>query len=245
MNLDTKKIIDAEIKKNGNTNLITNSNLINNQQIHAIGDSHSIFFYNSLYIYEHWGFENRIPITMYSFINNNLNLYDVGKLLGNGHELYPIKANDFVLYCYGYNDFQRRVLQHSTENTLYNNIDYLLQKYINTILDHKDKFKIIPIINCIYPNPQHYAQNVNTLNSDEIRYQITTYVNKYLQEKCNENNILYFDIYNFIKDDKGFIKNEYTKDGIHLDYDNEYLRNIIDNLLLNLCKNYLHKSLNL
>ena len=237
--------IKEEIQKYGNTNLITNSNLPDNRQIHAMGDSHCIFFYNSLFILEHWGFENRIPITMYSFIKSNLNLYDVGKLLGNGHEQYPIKENDFVLFSYGYNDFQRRIIENSTTDTIYKNIDQLLNQYLETIINSKEQYKIIPIINCIYPNPHHFAENVNTVNSDEFRYEITKYVNMYLKQKCDENNVLFFDIYDLIKDEKGFIKLEYTKDGIHLNYDNNELRIMIDNILINLCKNYLIKSLNL
>ena len=40
----TKSIIEDEIFKNGNTNLISESNLKSGSQIFAIGDSHSIFF---------------------------------------------------------------------------------------------------------------------------------------------------------------------------------------------------------
>jgi len=44
------ELIQNEIKKNGNTNFITDSGLSSGQEIFAIGDSHTIFFYNSLKI---------------------------------------------------------------------------------------------------------------------------------------------------------------------------------------------------
>lgn len=230
------EIID-EIKKNGNTNFITDSGFKNNIQIHAIGDSHAIFWHNSLKIYEHWGYD-KIPITMFKFIESDLNLYDIGKLLGNGHEKYPIKQNDIVLFCYGYNDFQRRIIEKSSTENINNDIKIILQKYIETINKMKNKYNIIPIINCIYPNHLSYAKNINSINTPEFRKNINEYGNNYLRKLCIQNNIEFFDIYDFISDENGFIKNEYTFDGIHLDYNNEYLRNVIDNMLIDKCIKY-------
>lgn len=97
-------IIDNEIQKNGNTNLITDSGLLSGSQIFAIGDSHTIFFYNSLKIKEHWGYGSKIPLTIYTLLRDNLDIYSVGTLLGNGHEKYNIKMGDYVIFFYGYND---------------------------------------------------------------------------------------------------------------------------------------------
>jgi hypothetical protein len=62
----SKELIEAEINKNGNTNLITNSGLESGSQIFAIGDSHTIFFYNSMKIKEHW-----LGCTIYNLIENS------------------------------------------------------------------------------------------------------------------------------------------------------------------------------
>ena len=245
--MDTETIarINKEIELHGNTNLITNSGLPDNRQIHAIGDSHSIFFYNSLLILEHWGFENRIPITMYKFVNTELNLYDVGALLGNGHEKYPIRKGDFVMFNYGYNDFQRRLLEHNEivddviTSSAYANISSFLDAYIDKVKHSQKQYEIIPIINCLYPNPRDYALNVNTVNTPNTRSIITRFANQYLANKCRQNGIIFFNIYDLIVDDAGFIKADYTVDGIHLNYNNYNLRVMIDNLLVEKCEKYL------
>jgi hypothetical protein len=106
---------DDEIKKNGNTNFISDSGFESNQQIFSIGDSHSIFFYNSMKIKEHWFFGCNLPLTMYSLSQKGLDIYNVGTAIGNGHELYNIKANDFVLMSFGYNDMQRNIFLHAAD----------------------------------------------------------------------------------------------------------------------------------
>lgn len=244
MDPETIARINKEVQLNGNTNLITKSGLPDNRQIHVIGDSHSIFFYNSLVILEHWGYECRIPITMYKFVNTALNLYDVGALLGNGHEKYPIQKGDFVMFSYGYNDFQRRILEHNEisddiiTDAAYMNISKLLDAYIDKVKLCKEEYGIIPVINCLYPNPRDYAIDVNTVNTPEIRRFLSQYANKYLAHKCRQNSIIFFDIYDKICDANGFIKAEYTTDGIHLNYNDFNLRVMIDDLLLEKCQKY-------
>lgn len=238
MMTDKQNIIANEIQLHGNTNFITDSGLPDNRQIHVFGDSHAIFYYNSLLILEHWSYGGKLPLTMYSLIHSDINIYDIGAILGNGHEKYPIKPNDFVLFTFGYNDFQRRILEHSTTQ-LEQNLYTILDKYLDKIKYFEKTYNIIPLIYCIFPNPRAYAQGVNTVNTPEMRQYITKLGNQYLANQCHTRNIMFFDIYEFITDNEGFIKNEYTKDGIHLDYDNQTLHETIDNLLLSECTLYL------
>jgi hypothetical protein len=217
--------IENHYKQYGNTNLITNSGLKNNSQIYAIGDSHTIFFHNSMKIYEHWGWESRIPLTMYTFVNKDFSIYNVGNLLGNGHEKYNIKSNDYVIFYYGYNDVQRRFYSNFNNNTE-NNINSLLDKYINKIIFLKNAYKIIPIVPCIYPLPIKLT-GMNILGSEEERTNYTLITNRLLKDKCKENNILYLDIYDDIsKNNK--INEKYTVDGIHLDYNNNEIRELVE-----------------
>jgi len=217
--------IEEHYKKNGNTNLITNSGLKNNAQIYAIGDSHTIFFHNSMKIYEHWGWDGRIPLTLYTFGNTNMNIYNVGNLLGNGHEKYNIKKNDYVIFYYGYNDVQRRFYSNFNNDTE-NNISILVDKYINKILMLKNEYQIIPIIPCIYPLPIKFT-GMNIMGSDEERINYTQITNKLLESKCKENSILFLNIYDDISiNDK--INEKYTVDGIHLDYNNSEIRDLVE-----------------
>ena len=56
--------------------------------IFAIGDSHSIFFHNSPKIKEHWVAFANLPVTWHRLISEGLDIYNIGNLLGNGHEKY-------------------------------------------------------------------------------------------------------------------------------------------------------------
>ena len=233
-------IIEEEIKKNGNTNFISDSGFETGQQIFAIGDSHTIFFYNSMKIKEHWFYYNveikhNMPLTIYSLLQNGLDIYNIGNNLGNGHELYNIKSNDFVVMFFGFNDVQRNINLHAA-NRWKDEIEYLINMYIENVLYLKNKYNIIPIVSCIYPNPRPCAQGQNSMGSLEERKIYTIYANELLKSLCTKERISYFDIYDFITDENGFIKQEFTSDNIHLDYNNKFLREFIDGKIIELCK---------
>ena len=216
-------------KKYGNTNLITNSRLKNNIQIYAIGDSHSIFFHNSMKIHEHWGGGG--GVTMYTFLNKNLNIYNIGSILGNGHEKYNIKSNDYVLFFYGYNDIQKHFFNYY-RNDIHNNIEKLINIYIKHILYLKNNYKIVPIIPCIYPLSIKKT-SLDIMGTDEERINYTQITNKLLESKCKEEDILFLNIYDYIsKNNK--INEKYTVDGIHLDYNNTDLREYIETKIFDL-----------
>lgn len=230
-----EKIIKDEIKKNGNTNFIADSGFETGQQIFAIGDSHSIFFYNSIKIKEHWFFSN-LPLTIYTLLRDGLDIYNIGNNLGNGHEFYNIKKRDFVLMNFGFNDIQKNIYLHAS-NKWKEEINNLINKYIEAIIILKKKFEIIPIVSFIYPNPGPNARGQNTMGSIEERRMYTIEANTILKSLCFEKNILFFDIYNFITDENGILKASFTIDDIHLDYNNLFLREFVDNKIIEICKN--------
>jgi hypothetical protein len=234
-------LTEEEIKRNGNTNFITDSVFESGQQIFAVGDSHSIFFYNSMKIKEHWFFGNvkikhNMPLTIYGLLQNELDIYNIGNNLGNGHELYNIKSNDFVVMYFGFNDMQRNINLHAI-NRWKEEIEYLINAYIETVLHLKTQYNIVPIVSCIYPNPRPDAQGQNSTGSFEERQSYNIYANSILKTLCSKEKISYLDIYDFITDENGFIKDSFTRDKIHLDYDNKFLRDFVDNKIIDLCKN--------
>lgn len=235
-----ERIIEEEIKKNGNTNFITDSGFESGQQIFAVGDSHCIFYYNSMKIKEHWFYYNvenkhNMPLTIYSLLQNGLDIYNIGNNLGNGHQLYNIKSNDFVVMYFGFNDIQRNIKLHAA-NRWKEEIEYLINMYIETVLHLKTQYNIIPIISCIYPNPRPGAQGQNPMGSLEERRAYTIYANDLLKSLCMKEQISYLDIYEFITDENGLIKHTFTSDKIHLDYNNKFLRDYVDNKIIDLCK---------
>jgi hypothetical protein len=231
-----EEYIEEEIKKNGNTNFITDSGFVSGQQIFAIGDSHSIFFYNSMKIKVHWlGCSHIMPISIYSLKCNGLDIYNIGNNLGDGHELYNIKSNDFVVMYFGYNDIQRNIHLHAA-NRWKDEIEYLINMYIETVLNLKKQYNIIPIVSCIYPNPRPDAHGQNSMGSIEERRNYAIYANENLKSLCIKKQISYLDVYDFITDEDGFIKDSFTSDKIHLDYNNKFLRDFIDSKVIDLCK---------
>lgn len=226
--------INEEIKRIGNTNLITNSMLQSGSQIFAIGDSHTIFYHNSLKIKEHWFIGDVLPPTIYRFLNQDLDIYNIGTILGNHHEKYNIKENDYVLFYLGFNDIQKNINIHA-KNRWMDEITDLFTNYIKKVTILKDKYKIKPIIPCIYPNPRPQACGQNPRGSYEERRNYTLFANNLLKNLCCINNLPFLDIYNIITDDNGFIKSDITHDNIHLDYNNSQLRDVIEKKIYELC----------
>lgn len=199
--------------------------------IYAIGDSHSIFFHNSIIIKEHWLGMSNLPVTMFQLIKKGLDIYNIGNLLGNGHENYNIEKNDHVIFYYGWNDIQKNINKYSNGN-YYNEINSLLSLYIHVIKAYRIDYQIIPIISCIYPNARISVDKCS--GSNELRANQTEYMNATLKKMCMNENLLYLDIYDIIVDEYKLLNNKYTKDNIHLDYDNLLLIKIIEDIVCHL-----------
>ena len=224
-------IINKEVDLNGNTNLISESGLVS--QIFSIGDSHTIFYYNSLFIKEHWFIADKLPLTIYKFIKTDIDLYNIGTILGNKHEKYNIKEGDYVLFYFGFNDIQRNVHLHSSDKWEQEIIN-LATNFIKKVIDLSNKYKIKPIIPCCYPNPLPEAKGQNPSGSYEVRRKYTIFYNQILKNICDNNGLVFFDIYDMITDSNGFIKREFTTDYIHLDYNNYNLKELIETQILKL-----------
>lgn len=204
--------------------------------IFAIGDSHSIFFWNSEIIKEHWVSFAGLPLTWYQLINRGLDIYNIGTKLGNGHEKYNIKTGDFVLFCYGWNDIQKNIYRYAKDNYK-SEIEHLINKYGELLKNYKNKYNITPIIQNIMPNPLKESKSIN--GDADVRNMYIKYANQYLFKYCKDNNILFFNVYDLVADENGYLKNIYTKDKIHLDYDNVFLRKTIDTKLINLVNQHI------
>ena len=229
-----KQRIQEEIAKNGNTNYITDANLPSGHQIFAVGDSHTIFFYNSMKIKEHWGHEGKIPLTIYRLLSNNLNIYEVGSLLGNGHELYNIKEGDNVLFYYGYNDIQKNIYSHAKDRWE-DEIKRIITLYIEKLISFREIYKINVIVPCIYPNPRAGAEGMNCMGSNQERQLYTTTANILLKTYCQQYGLPFLDIYDIITDAEGLLRADMTADKIHLDYNNDTIHQIIETEILRLC----------
>lgn len=61
------------------------------------------------------------------------------------------------------------------------------------------------------------------------------YANKILNLNCELYNIPFLNISDYITDENGYIKENITTDCIHLDYNNDTIRNYVENEIYNLC----------
>ena len=206
--------------------------------IFAIGDSHCIYYFDSIDINHHWFGMSNLPVTIYKLIEQDIPLYNIVEKLPPGDICQVnIKSNDFVLFCYGWNDIQKNIKKYSKDN--YKNlIDYLVINYIKIIKKYSDGtlYQIRPIVNCIYPIP--ISTNDSIFGSDEERIEYTLYMNEKLKSECLQNDIPFFDIYDIISDNSKLNKNVSDIDGTHLDRKNSELRIMIENKLKDTITNF-------
>jgi lysophospholipase L1-like esterase len=219
--------------KNDNFNFISDSGLKTGEQIYAVGDSHAIFFYKSKKIIAMWGgLTSEYPLTIYKLIRTNLNALDIPSVIGRGHERYKIKENDYVLFYYGYNDIQKHIAKYEKWQE---QIVVLCENYVKLMILYRTACKINPIISFVYPIPKRNS-NAHVNGSESQRIEYTIYMNSVLKKLCSANGIRFFDIYDYIVNESGYIKDELCNDGMHLDLQSYSLRTYVEEKILELCK---------
>jgi|TARA_R110002074_G_scaffold349080_2_gene519550 hypothetical protein len=212
------------------------------QNIFVIGDSQSIFYYytkNPL-IKHHWlGWAN-LPVTLYELVKlSTLPLYNIVERYSPGDVCkINIKANDVVVFSYGWNDIQKNIHKYN-KNNYEEMINSLCVKYISLILQISNQHRIYPIVSCVYPSSQNDENNINIFGSHDERSKYTLLMNSKLNELCNKHNIPYFDIYNRINDNGILNKSISKADGDHLDENNSELREYIETKLINITDNFM------
>ena len=199
-------------------------------KIFILGDSHSIFYYYSNLFYHHWLGWCNLPVTMYQFIYQDIPLYNIVELYQPGDTCkINIKNNDIVVFCFGWNDVNKNIYKYA-KNNYESSIDEMVKKYILKIIILLKKYNIFPIINCIYPITNNIIENQEEI----IKY--TKYMNFKLKNECKNKNIPFFDIYDLLSLDDRIKNSILSNDNTHLDVNNIDLRNLLEQKLLNLCK---------
>uniref|UniRef100_A0A6C0JP95 SGNH hydrolase-type esterase domain-containing protein n=1 Tax=viral metagenome TaxID=1070528 RepID=A0A6C0JP95_9ZZZZ len=177
--------------------------------IHTIGDSHSFNGWNGI-INHHLG-----PVLCYSFGMEKLNRCDIRN--------YNIKDGDTLIFCLGEIDCRCHIHKHINSKISYENIiNNIVYNYFEAIklniVTSNLKLKI-----CVYnvvPPIQKYNTHENVeypyIGTDEERQLYVLYFNKILKEKCNENNYIFFDVYDKYIDEKGFLKKDLSDNNVHI-----------------------------
>jgi hypothetical protein len=221
--------------------------------IHVYGDSHSIITSKIPLCRENWlGFNTSYPLTMFRFGNEGLNLLECIKVMGNGHENYPIKKGDIAMYSYGEIDVRYLILKHCNKDTSYENFsgnylneyrdldtltDKLICNYIKKIKENEVTYCCKSFIYNIIP-PAEITSGANLFTGTlEERKKLYIYFTNKLYNYCKKENIEVINIYNEIIDVNGCTKKDYLQGNgngdIHLKLELYYL--VRDKLLEKIC----------
>lgn len=107
-----------------------------------------------------------------------------------------------VFLLIGTNDLD---LKHSKEDIIKN-----IEEILEDIRNNRPKAELY--LESIYPvNHDIRRNNAGNRENNDIRE-----INKELKKYCKKNKITYIDMYDLLKDEEGNLKEEYTKDGLHL-----------------------------
>jgi hypothetical protein len=197
-------------------------------KIYTFGDSHANFGWGDN-IKKH----NMNSLLCYSFGKMKLQRIDIRK--------FNVKPNDTIIFCLGEIDCRCHIHKHITpDNTYQMIIDEIINNYIEAIQINVTVSNVKLKNVCIYNVPPPIRKNSITvepdnlfplLGTDEERKQYILRFNKILQQKCNENNFIYFDVYNQYVCDDGFLRKELSDGGVHIK-NGVYIQKFIDDNLL-------------
>ena len=206
--------------------------------IFILGDSHTIFFHCSYEVDENkkanpdslikiawYASSEAWPVTMYTFNTTTLDLYNIATPYYNKSARKNIVSGDTVVFTYGWNDIAKNISKYN-KNNYEEFIQNMVLKYIEKCIMYKNIFNIIPVIQCVYPNPLVLKPSMTGTNVERNIY--VKFMNKCIQQECNKFKIPFFDIFDILIDTNTCIKLEYlSEDKLHLDHKNKYLNKII------------------
>lgn len=205
--------------------------------IHTIGDSHSSTVHSGWkhcknIIPHHIG-----PVLCYSFGKEPLSRFDISKVDN-------INDGDTLVFCFGEVDCRNHVnKQVIKQNVSYKVIiDELILDYVSGIKTVVDalgkKLKNICIYNCIPTIKEETRKKLNwnghpfpCEGSSEDRKIYTLYFNEKAKQICKDNQFIFFDIFDKIIDNNGYLKSELSDGNSHL-LDGKALNEFIDTFLL-------------
>ena len=177
--------------------------------IHTFGDSHSYFGWKDVPNVKthHLG-----PILCYSVGRDGINIK-------NG---FNVNNGDTVIFCFGEIDCRCHIHKHITESNDYKKIiDGIVDNYfakVKIAVDAFDDLKTL-IYNVVPPIQKGKAEENETypfLGSDDERKAYVSYFNEKMQQKCNEYNFVFCNVYNEYVDEHGFLNKSLSDGSVHI-----------------------------
>jgi len=162
-------------------------------------------------------FEKRIPnfcpikVGSYTAYNSFSKLERIEQAISE----YNISSNDYIFLCFGEIDIRHHIgVQAEKQNIdIITSIQLCVDSYFKTVLYLKNKYKNIGV----YAPPASSIGWDNSGYKDVIyRNYMTLEFNKYLKQKCQENEIHFKDISKFMIHPDGSTDQKFIMDDIHL-----------------------------
>lgn len=194
--------------------------------IHTFGDSHASNINSGWKDCHNIKAHHLGAILCYSFGKEHLNRCDIRN--------FDIQDNDSVVFCFGEIDCRCHIHKHITAVKTYKMIiDEIVHNYIEAIKINlkncKVKLKHICIYNVVPPVKKNipffmFGLKPNIvenpefpfLGSDEERKKYVLYFNIALKKKCQENNFIFFDVYDSYCDNNGYLNNKFSDGNVHI-----------------------------
>ncbi len=219
-------------------------------ELFVVGDSHALFFDQVGIMKSHWTGPIH-SATIYQMLKLGLDLFHLQqKLAVSDHYVYVgppawqcpsgkytvpnIKRGDCVIFSFGFNDIQKNIHKYAA-NRSEEEIDRLMRAYILRLKRYETTYQITCIPMSVPPNPSpcdpgamgalYYgiSGDFSTSGSSDERNAYTKYANKVLKSLCQEYDLRFFDVYDELSDEGGFLKKELTHDYIHLKCDDPFI----------------------
>ena len=215
--------------------------------IHIIGDSHGNSFSSigakhtySCVSGSYWDLNDEVnsngvylswigPVTAFRIARDGLDIRP-----------YHVKDNDIVIYNFGEIDCRTNIHKYVQGNNDYQeNIKNIVDGYIKTVqLNHKNLnlhtsviYNVIPPCKMTTDNKIH--GQIPFLGTNEDRKKYTLYFNKLLKQECLKYDILFFDIYDMLVSEDGFLDSSISNnDGIHVDSSLQNTKDIISDFIV-------------
>jgi len=111
-------------------------------------------------------------------------------------------------------------------------INTLVYNYFEAIKYNLNKYKLVIIVAVIPPTEKDAYEKINGpithnhpfVGSDEDRARYTKKVNEKIEEFCRDNKYIYFDPYEYYRQENGCLKYEYSDNTVHLKDTDHFLK---------------------
>jgi len=184
--------------------------------IHTVGDSHSLFGWKDLkkspVKINHLG-----PRLMFTFGTSAGSIVDESIIRS-------LNAHDLLVFCFGEIDCRCHIHKHvSSEISYHAIIEKIVDSYVAGILNLRTKYNLEDIKIAVYSvvPPIRRVDGIENssfpfLGTDLDRLNYQQYMNLILRKKCNERNIIFFDITTHYADSEGFLVKELSDNICHI-----------------------------